>query len=104
VSVDGVRIVSVGLKPRRYGPSKSQIPPWPVLDTTESISSDVNNSIGKSLESSNDQIQQALDQAEEQTSQSFSYQVAGSPEHVQKVLRCVQRATNDVQKIQRCIE
>jgi hypothetical protein len=104
VSVDGVRIVSVGLKPRRYRPSKSQIPPWPALDTTEDISNDVNNSISQSVETTNDQIQRQLDQAEEQTSQSFSYQVSGSQEHVQKVLRCVQRASNDVEKIQRCIE
>jgi hypothetical protein len=76
----------------------------PVLDTTQSISDDVNQSIGQSVQSTNNQIQQALDVAEQQTSESFSYQVSGPPKEVRKVLDCVQRANNDVDKIQRCID
>jgi hypothetical protein len=75
----------------------------PILDTTEEVSSGFNDSIGKSLQSTNNQIDRALDQAEQQTSQSFSYQVSGSPAQVKRVLHCIQKANNDVSKIQGCI-
>jgi hypothetical protein len=76
----------------------------PILDTTEEVSSGFNDSIGKSLQSTNNQIDRALDQAEQQTSQSFSYQVSGSPAHVKRVLHCIQKANNDVTRIQGCIK
>jgi hypothetical protein len=61
-------------------------------------------SISQSVESANNQIQRALNQAEQQTSESFSYQVSGPPKEVRMVLDCVQRANTGVDKIQRCID
>jgi hypothetical protein len=76
----------------------------PILDTTEEVSSGFNDSIGKSLESTNDQIDRALDQAEKQSSQSFAVPQTSSDslKEANKLLDCIQRANQDVEKLQKC--
>jgi hypothetical protein len=71
----------------------------PILDTTESISSDVNDSIGQSLESTNDQIDQALDQA---GAPDIPQSSQDSIKEAQRLLTCIQLANGNVDKIQRC--
>jgi hypothetical protein len=76
----------------------------PVLDTTESISSDVNNSIGRSLESTHDQIDQRLRQATPQGTQTIEIPQSAqdSLKEANKLLNCIERASGNVDKIQRC--
>lgn len=76
----------------------------PVLDTTEDITNRTFDAVNPALESSQEQIKEALRQAEQSTpgSQSFSYQVSGPPKQVKRVLDCIQRAGNDVARLQAC--
>jgi hypothetical protein len=74
----------------------------PVLDTTESISSDVNNSIGQSLESTNQQIDKALRQSGAAQTVEIPQSSQDSIKEANKLLDCIQRANGDVDKMQRC--
>jgi hypothetical protein len=74
----------------------------PVLDTTESISSDVNNSIGQSLESTNQQIDKALKQSGAAQTVEIPQSSQDSIKEANKLLDCIQRANGNVDKMQRC--
>jgi predicted PurR-regulated permease PerM len=74
----------------------------PVLDTTESISSDVNNSIGQSLQSKNDQIDKALEQSGTAQTIEIPQSSQDSLKEANRLLDCIQRANGNVEKIQRC--
>jgi hypothetical protein len=72
----------------------------PVLDTTEKAFDTVN----PAFESSQQQINRALNQAEQQIpgTQTFNYQVSGPPKEVRKVTRCIHDAAT-VEQMQACI-
>jgi F0F1-type ATP synthase membrane subunit b/b' len=84
----------------------------PVLDTTENVSNTVNNSIesanksfeqsfgphsetSKALRNANKQVQVQITRTFHQVKQS----TGGDP---QRLIRCIQRASGDVHRIQRC--
>jgi hypothetical protein len=74
----------------------------PVLDTTESISSEVNNSIGQSLQSTNDQIDRALERSGTAQTIEIPQSSQDSLKEANRLLDCIQRANGNVEKIQRC--
>jgi flavin-binding protein dodecin len=75
----------------------------PALDTTEDISSEIGNSIGQSLESTNDQIDNALEQAGPGSATiEIPQSSQDSLKEANKLLNCIQRANGNVDKIQRC--
>jgi hypothetical protein len=66
----------------------------PVLDTTtEVVHSTGLDQIGKSLEGMSTEIKREVHR---------SFEVTGSTARKQKLVRCVQRASGDVKKIERC--
>ena len=78
----------------------------PTLDTTEDISnrafeqqqqiqSDIQRNIQKNIRDTNRQVQQSINRSFQQTSQQ------GGP-NPQQLLKCVQRAGNDVNRLQAC--
>jgi hypothetical protein len=74
----------------------------PVLDTTENISGDINNSIGQSLESTNQQIDKALRQSGAAQTVEIPQSSQDSIKEANKLLDCIQRANGNVDKMQRC--
>jgi hypothetical protein len=72
----------------------------PVLDTTEEAFDTVNPAI----ENAQDQLDRALNQAEQQIpgTRTFEYQVSGPPKQVRRVTRCIHDATT-VEQMQACI-
>jgi hypothetical protein len=74
----------------------------PVLDTTEDISGDINNSIGQSLESTNQQIDKALEQSGAAQTVEIPQSSQDSIKEANKLLDCIQRANGNVDKMQRC--
>jgi preprotein translocase subunit SecF len=73
----------------------------PILDTTEDISGGVLNSVNKAQRQAN----KAEKQAQQQGAQSFEVQAKDvTPKQADKLLRCVQEAGGDVEKIQACNE
>jgi hypothetical protein len=66
----------------------------PVLDTTtDAIHSTGLDQIGKSLEGMSTQIKREVHR---------SFEVTGSAARRQKLVHCIQRASGDVQRIERC--
>jgi hypothetical protein len=75
----------------------------PVLDTTEEVSSNINDSVSQSLESTNEQIDEALDQAGTGTQTiEIPQSSQDSIKEANRLLDCIQRANGNVDKIQRC--
>jgi hypothetical protein len=74
----------------------------PVLDTTEDISGDINNSIGQSLESTNQQIDKALEQSGAAQTVEIPQSSQDSIKEANRLLDCIQRANGNVDKMQRC--
>ncbi|HYU62124.1 MAG TPA: hypothetical protein VEK39_15320 [Solirubrobacterales bacterium] len=78
----------------------------PILDTTEDISGGITHSVNKGLNQAakaQKQAQQAEQQAQQQGAQSFEIQANDvSQKQADKLLKCVQDAGGDVDKIQAC--
>ena len=77
----------------------------PVLDTTETISSETNDSIQKSFESSGfDEIDVTLENANKQVERQLNQALRQSKQQgdLTKLRRCMERATGNVQRVQRC--
>jgi ElaB/YqjD/DUF883 family membrane-anchored ribosome-binding protein len=86
----------------------------PVLDTTEGITSSINDSVHEGLQSANEAMQQNgihsnhLQQkvrARVRTAikdGGTTIKTTGVPADVQKLLKCVQKAGTDVDKLQAC--
>jgi hypothetical protein len=74
----------------------------PALDTTEEISAGINNSIGESLQTTNDQIDRALEQAPGTQTIEIPQSSQDSLKEATRLLDCIQRANGNVDKIQRC--
>jgi flavin-binding protein dodecin len=74
----------------------------PILDTTEDVSDSINNSIGQSLESTNQQIDEALQQSGAAQTVEIPQSSQNSLKEANRLLDCIQRANGNVDKIQRC--
>ena len=77
----------------------------PVLDTTETISSETNDSIQKSFESSGfDEIDVTLENVNKQVERQLQQSLNASKQQgdVAKLRRCVERASGNVNRIKRC--
>jgi Tfp pilus assembly protein PilO len=77
----------------------------PVLDTTETISSEANDSIQKSFESSGfDNIDVTLEKANRQVERQLNQALKGSKRQgdVDKLRRCMEKAVGNVNRVQRC--
>jgi hypothetical protein len=74
----------------------------PVLDTTEEVSSNFNDSIGQSLDSTNQQIDKALQQSGATQTVEIPQSSQDSLKEANRLLDCIQRANGNVDKIQRC--
>jgi hypothetical protein len=74
----------------------------PVLDTTEDISDNLNNSISESVQSTNEQIDKALRQSGAAQTVEIPQSSQDSIKEANKLLDCIQRANGNVDKIQRC--
>jgi hypothetical protein len=74
----------------------------PVLDTTEDISDNVNNSISESVQSTNEQIDKALRQSGAAQTVEIPQSSQYSIKEASKLLDCIRRANGNVDKIQRC--
>jgi flavin-binding protein dodecin len=74
----------------------------PILDTTEDVSDSINNSIGQSLESTNQQIDEALEQSGAAQTVEIPQSSQNSLKEANRLLDCIQRANGNVDKIQRC--
>src|SRR3954451_18122418 len=79
----------------------------PTLDTTEKISHEVNVNVQKSIHEANfGDISKSIDDVNRRVQREVRKSFRHSPNHgaAKKLLRCVQRAHEDVDKIQRCSE
>jgi hypothetical protein len=74
----------------------------PILDTTEDVSDSINNSIGQSLESTNQQIDEALQQSGAAQTVETPQSSQNSLKEANRLLDCIQRANGNVDKMQRC--
>jgi hypothetical protein len=74
----------------------------PVLDTTEEVSSNINDSVSQSLESTNQQIDKALEQSGAAQTVEIPQSSQNSLKEANRLLDCIQRANGNVDKIQRC--
>jgi hypothetical protein len=74
----------------------------PVLDTTEEVSSNINDSVSQSLQSTNDQIDKALQQSGAAQTVEIPQSSQNSLKEANRLLDCIQRANGNVDKIQRC--
>ena len=74
----------------------------PVLDTTEEISSGINDSVSESLQSTNQQIDNALEQSGAAQTVEIPQSSQDSIKEANRLLDCIQRANGNVDKIQRC--
>lgn len=76
----------------------------PVLDTTKEVSHEVNVNVQRSLKEAH--IGKTIDSVNRQVQREIKRTLRHSPSHsaADKLLRCIQRAHQDVQKIERCNE
>jgi Tfp pilus assembly protein PilO len=74
----------------------------PALDTTEKISHEVNVNVQQSLKEAH--IGKTMNQVNRQVQREIKKSLRQTPSHsaANKLLRCVQRAHQDVHKIERC--
>jgi len=79
----------------------------PALDTTEKISHEVNVNVRKGFEQTNlTDINKTIDDVNRRVQREVRKSFRQSPNHgaAKKLVRCIQRANQDVHKIQRCSE
>jgi Tfp pilus assembly protein PilO len=77
----------------------------PALDTTEKISHEVNVNVRKGFEQTDlSEINKTIDDVNRRVQREVRKSLRQSPNHgaAKKLLRCVQRAHQDVHKIERC--
>jgi hypothetical protein len=79
----------------------------PALDTTEKISHEVNVNVQKGFEQTDlSQINKTIDDVNRRVQREVRKSLRRSPNHsaANKLIRCIQRAHQDVDRIQRCSE
>jgi Tfp pilus assembly protein PilO len=79
----------------------------PALDTTEKISHEVNVNVRKGFEQTDlTDINKTIDDVNRRVQREVRKSLRQSPNHgaAKKLVRCIQRANQDVHKIQRCSE
>jgi hypothetical protein len=79
----------------------------PTLDTTEKISNEVNVNVQKGFESADlGDINKTIDDVNRQVQREIkkSYRASKQQGDADKLIRCIQRAHQNVNKIQRCSE
>ncbi len=79
----------------------------PTLDTTKTISHEVNGNIQKSIHEAHfGDISKSIDEVNREVQREVKRALRQSPNHsaAKKLVRCVQRAHQDVHKIERCNE
>ncbi|MFL5898142.1 MAG: hypothetical protein ACJ76D_06710 [Solirubrobacterales bacterium] len=79
----------------------------PALDTTKEISHEFNGGIQKSIREANfGGIDKTIEDANRQVQREIKKSLRQSPNHgsAKKLVRCIQRAHQDVDRIQRCTE
>jgi Tfp pilus assembly protein PilO len=79
----------------------------PALDTTEKISHDFNVNVQKGFEQTDlSQINKTIDDVNRRVQREVRKSLRQSPNHsaANKLVRCIQRAHQDVDRIQRCSE
>lgn len=79
----------------------------PALDTTEKISREANRSIQKGFEQTDlTDINKAMQDVNRQVQREIKRSLHQTPSHsaANKLIRCIQRAHQDVHKIERCNE
>ena len=79
----------------------------PALDTTEKISHEVNVNVQKGFEQTNlGEIDKTIDDVNRRVQREIKKSLRQSKQHgaVNKLIDCIQRAHQDVHKIQRCSE
>jgi hypothetical protein len=77
----------------------------PILDTTESISSQTNSTIQKSFEASGaGNIEVTLENVNRQVERQLQQSLHASRRkgNAQKLVRCLQRAEQDINRVKRC--
>jgi Tfp pilus assembly protein PilO len=76
----------------------------PVLDTTEKVSHEVNVNVQQSLKEAH--IGKTIEDVNRQVQREIKKSLRHAPSHsaADKLLRCIQRAHQDVHKIERCNE
>jgi predicted PurR-regulated permease PerM len=77
----------------------------PALDTTEKISHEVNGNISKSLKEADIQdIGKTIDDVNRRVQREIKKSIRSSthPAQADRLIRCIQRAHHDVERIQRC--
>jgi Tfp pilus assembly protein PilO len=79
----------------------------PALDTTEKISHEVNVNVQKGFEQTDlGEINKTIDDVNRRVQREVRKSLRQSPNHsaANKLVRCIQRAHQDVDRIQRCSE
>jgi Tfp pilus assembly protein PilO len=79
----------------------------PTLDTTKTISHEVNGNIQKSIHEANlGDISKSIEDVNRQVQREIKRSIRHAPSHsaADKLLRCIQRAHQNVHKIERCNE
>jgi len=79
----------------------------PALDTTEKISHEVNVNIQKGFKQTDlNKIDKTIDDVNRRVQREVRKSLRHTPSHsaANKLVRCIQRANQDVEKIQRCSE
>jgi Tfp pilus assembly protein PilO len=79
----------------------------PTLETTEKISHEVNVNVQKGFQQTDlSQINKTIDDVNRRVQREVRKSLRQSPntKHADKLVRCIQRANQDVNKIQRCSE
>jgi Tfp pilus assembly protein PilO len=79
----------------------------PALDTTEKISHEVNVNVQKGFEQTDlGEINKTIDDVNRRVQREVRRSLRQSPNHsaANKLVRCIQRAHQDVDRIQRCSE
>jgi len=79
----------------------------PTLDTTKTISHEVNGNIHQSLKEAHiGDINKTIENVNRQVQREIKKSLRHAPSHsaADKLLRCIQRAHQDVHKIERCNE
>ena len=77
----------------------------PILDTTETISSETNDSIQKSFENSGfDEIDVTLENVNRQVERQLQQSLKASKRHgnVNELRRCMERSTGNVRRVRHC--
>jgi hypothetical protein len=79
----------------------------PALDTTEKISHEVNVNVQKGFQEANiGDVSKTIDSVNRRVQREIKKSIRSSTHHGQadKLIRCIQRAHHEVERIQRCTE